>query len=111
MTIKELSTSLSFPMICGEGEKDCESVYCGDLLSVVMGKAPENSVWITVMGNINSIAVALLTDVACIIIADNMELDEAANAKAKQQNITVLLSKQDIFTTAKAVDICINQNK
>ena len=110
MIVKDLAQTLALTTLCGDGSENCDSVYCCDLLSVVMGNAPANSVWVTVMGNVNAIAVALLTDVACIILADNSELDTIAIAKATQQNITVLVSSQDIFTTAKAVDNCMHNS-
>ena len=55
------------------------------------------------MGNINSIAVAALADMACIILADGAAIDEVALTKAREQMITVLKSKNSIFETALAV--------
>ena len=48
---------------CGE-ERQIEGAYCGDLLSMVMGRAKENDAFVTVMANVNTIAVAVLADVA-----------------------------------------------
>ena len=46
-----------------------------------MGKAPAGCAWITVMGNVNSIAVATLADISCIILADSVELDKPVYQK------------------------------
>ena len=46
-------------------------LFCCDLLSIAMGKLPENSAWVTVMANINTLAVAMLAEAACIIFAEN----------------------------------------
>ncbi len=77
--------------------------FCCDLLSIAMGKAPAGSCWVTVMGNVNTLAVASLTEVACVIVAENISLDENCVAKAKQQGITVLRSKEPVFDTAYAI--------
>lgn len=104
MTTKELNSLLKFKVLnAGDETNEVTKTYCCDLLSFVMGKAPAGCAWITVMGNMNSIAVATLADISCIILADSAELDEQALAKAVQHNITVLKSDAPIFETALAV--------
>ena len=51
-------------------EREVELAYCCDLLSFVMGRAPADCAWVTVMGNVNAVAVAVLADCACIILAE-----------------------------------------
>lgn len=84
------------------------SVFCCDLLSVAMGKAPAGGAWVTVMGNVNTLAVAALTETALIVLAEGSDLDDAAVAKASQQKITVLKSEKPVYETAKDIDILIN---
>ena len=70
MTGKELAAACGFTLACGTGEREIEGgIYCCDLLSIVMGRAPADGLWVTVMGNLNSIAVAVLSDSACILVA------------------------------------------
>ena len=105
MTIRELIDSGLFQVI-SEGEelnRTVDSVFCCDLLSIAMGKAPAGCAWVTVMGNINTLAVVALTDAACVVLAGGVRLDEAAAAKAKQQHITVLATEQPVFETALAI--------
>ena len=108
MTVKKLMAIPGFEIInLGDENREISGVYCCDLLSFVMGKAFVGCAWITVMGNINSIAVATLTDTGCIILADNVTLDEAAMQKAKQHNVAVLKSDMPVFETALAVHSAI----
>ena len=60
--------------------------------------------WVTVMGNINTLAVAALTDVSCIILAEGVSLDEAAAKKAKEQKIAVFRTEAPVFDGALEVD-------
>jgi hypothetical protein len=110
MKLKELVEKIKFnPINIGsEVDKELSRPFCCDLLSIAMGKAPENGIWITVMGNINTIAVATLTDVACIILAEGAILDEPALAKAKMQQVTVLSTELPIFEAALAVYKSLN---
>lgn len=65
-----------------------------------MSKAKANCAWVTVMGNINTIAVASLADVACIILAEDVNLDETSIKKATENNITVFHTSESIFDAA-----------
>ena len=49
-------------------EKEITGCYCGDLLSWVMSRAKEGDAWLTVMGNVNAVAVAVLMASLIIII-------------------------------------------
>jgi hypothetical protein len=82
--------------------------YCCDLLSIAMGRMPANSAWVTVMANINTLAVAALADAACIILAEGSKLDEQAFNKAKEQGITVLETELPIFEAALIVHKQLN---
>ena len=74
--------------------------FCCDLLSIAMGRAPAGCVWVTVMGNLNTLAVAALTDAACVILAEGAALDEAAVKRAAVEGITVLRTEEPVFDAA-----------
>ena len=66
MTVEELSNACGFEPLCmPHPEREVSGCYIGDLLSWVMGRAQEDNAWITIMSNINVIAVASLADTAC----------------------------------------------
>lgn len=102
MTVKELIDSSLFSVI-NEGtglKREITKPFCCDLLSIAMGRAPEGCAWVTVMGNMNTLAVASLTEAACVIMAEGAALDDAAAKKAKEQEITVLKTDLPIFEAA-----------
>ncbi len=104
MTVKKLAQRLALETIIeGDGNREVTGGYCGDLLSWVMGRAPADSAWITVMGNVNAIAVAVLADVACILLAEDSPLDDAARERAVQQQVAVLRSPRSAYDLAVAV--------
>ncbi|MDO5293736.1 MAG: hypothetical protein Q4F05_13445 [bacterium] len=102
MTVKELIESGKFHVINDQGDctKEITVPFCCDLLSIAMSKAPAGAAWVTVMGNVNTIAVASLTEVSVLILAQGMKLDEFALKKARSQNIIVLASSMPIFEAA-----------
>ena len=44
----------------GNASLEIAKVFCCDLLSIAMSKAPENGAWVTVMGNKNTLALSLI---------------------------------------------------
>lgn len=102
MLVKELSEKLGWEMSCGDGEREITGgIYCCDLLSIVMGRAPADSLWITVMGNVNAMAVATLADTACVVVAERMPLDEEAYKGAEKGKVTVLRTELPVFEAAR----------
>ena len=58
MTVQELADSGLFALE-NEGdtmEREITKCFCCDLLSVAMGRAPAGCAWVTVMGNMNTLA-------------------------------------------------------
>ncbi len=103
MTVQNLIDDFSLEVLCcGDKAADKEVMggYCGDLLSWVMSKANEGDCWLTVMGNVNSIGVAVLTDVACILLTENSAFDDDAKLRAVQNGVIVLRSKENAFDLA-----------
>lgn len=105
MTVQELVESGKFKVLNMGGNMDQEisRPFCCDLLSICMSKTPEGAAWVTVMGNINTLAVLSLTDAACIILAEDAAFDQQALAKAKQEEITVLTTDLPVFEAALTV--------
>jgi hypothetical protein len=105
MTIGDLVKSGIFSLI-HEGEeldREITKPFCCDLLRIAMGKAPEGAAWVTVMGNVNTLAVATLADVACIILAEGAAIDENAKKKAIDEDITVMHTEMPIFDAAMKI--------
>lgn len=102
MKVNEIINSCGFKVL-NEGvnsDREISVPYCCDLLSIAMGRMPADSAWVTVMGNINTLAVATLADASCIILAEGSNLDEPAMQKAKVQGVTVMATELPIFEAA-----------
>ena len=105
MTVEELIKKELFKVVV-EGDdlsREVTGIFCCDLLSIAMGRAPSDSAWVTVMGNVNTIAVATLADVACVVLAEGAQPDYMCRARAEQQGVTVLATEEPIFQAALKV--------
>ncbi len=106
MTVDVLKNELGLTYLCGEdiaSEKEINGCYCGDLLSWVMSRAQSGDIWLTVMGNVNSIGVAVLADIACIVLTENAPLDDDALKRAQQNEVVVLTTSKNAYEVAKEV--------
>lgn len=105
MTVQELVNKELFGVVnLGDGlDRQVTTPFCCDLLSIAMGRAPAGCAWVTVMGNMNTLAVAALTEAACVILAEGAALDAVAAKKAVEQEITVLSTDLPIFEAALEV--------
>ena len=58
MTVEQLAKTEGFAPICVPDEtREILGGYAGDLLSWVMGRAKEGDAWVTIMSNVNIVAV------------------------------------------------------
>ena len=101
MKVKDLVNSGDFEAITlPDSDREIDGVYIGDLLSWVMGKAQSGDAWITIMSNINILAVASLSDTSCIILAEGVKVDDEVIKTAIDKEINILTTKMDIYKTA-----------
>lgn len=104
MTVKQLAELEGFTAaVPAQEDREITSVYCADLLSWAMSRAPEDSAWCTVMGNVNAVAVASLADVAAIILCEDAVLDAEAEEKARQQGVNILRTALPAFAAGLAI--------
>lgn len=90
MTTIELAKLCSFKELTRNSEKIIDGAFAGDLLSWAMSRVEENNVWFTVMGNINAVAVAALSDCSCIVLCHSSALAEDAKTRAEREGIVIL---------------------
>lgn len=101
MKINDIIASGKFSAVSvSNEEREINGIYIGDLLSWVMGRAQADNAWITIMSNINIVAVASLVDVACIILAEGVELDASVIETAKAKGINILGTQLPAYEAA-----------
>ena len=101
MTVNTLSELDGFNALCmPDPDREIDGAYVGDLLSWVMGKADSGNAWITIMSNINIVAVATLTDVACILLTEGVVPDSGVLDTARAKGVNVLTTSLTSYEAA-----------
>lgn len=104
MNVSELSCALGLtPVALADGERAVTGAYCGDLLSWVMGRARRGDAWITIMTNMNVVAVASLADAACVILAEGVSMEQAVADAALARGVNLLSSPRTAYEIAAAL--------
>ncbi len=104
MTIAEFAEKIGADILTMP-DPDVEVIggYCGDLLSWVMGRAEEGQLWITIMTNLNILAVATLSGISGILLSENVEIDGEVISKAEEQGINIIRTTMSTYEAAVAL--------
>jgi serine kinase of HPr protein (carbohydrate metabolism regulator) len=91
-TLDQIAQALDFEVLVGEdlAAREVTSGYACDMLSWVMAHAQPTDIWMTILNSINVIAVAVLTECACVLLTENVELPDDVAARARAKDIIVL---------------------
>lgn len=100
MTVNEIKNKLNMEALnIPEPDKVIDGVYAGDLLSWIMGRAEPGNIWVTIMTNINVLAVASLLDLSAVIIAEGSEYSDDFIKTAAEKGINILKTNDPIYKT------------
>jgi len=99
MTLEELVKLLKLEVISGGDQLDREIAagYVSDLLSDVMGNAPEGAVWVTLQTHENVVAVAILRSLAAVLLIGGRRLQPDVAKKAEEEKVVFLSTERSAF--------------
>ena len=102
MKVKEIQNLFNLEVVSGEKglDRDIMGGYCGDLLSDVMANSTKGAVWLTVQVHQNIVAVAVLKELAAIILVNGRQPDEETKTKSEEENIPLLITPLSAFQLA-----------
>ena len=104
MTVENFTKLSGFEVVAMPNpENEINGAYVGDLLSWVMGRAGEGSVWITIMTNLNVVAVASLSDVSCVLLSEGVTPDAEVIRVASEKGVNILSSPLPSYESALKV--------
>ena len=99
MTVKDLADQMSLKNHTPGAELDVPITggYAGDMLSWVMGRAQAGCVWMTIMSNQNVAAAALMADVACVVLTEDVQPDEALVRQAQSRGLPLFTASLSTY--------------
>ncbi len=104
MTVSSLIESLKLDVHNGgDGDRPVSHGVVGDLLSFVMGGAPEGAAWVTLQTHVNLAAVAVLKDIPLVILASGRTPDPELLERCRKENITLATAIDSPFDVCGAL--------
>ena len=105
MNVKEMVDRFNLHVAAGRDNLDREinGGYCGDLLSDVMANASDGCIWLTVQTHQNIVPVAVLHEMAAIVLTGGQEPDQETIEKANEEGIAILMWPRSAFDLAGQV--------
>jgi len=102
MTLREIVDHLGLRVHAGADHLDTEVTqgYVSDMLSDVIGDAPERSLWITMQKHKNVVAVAVMKSLAAIVLTKGRTPEADTAAKAEEEGVVLLTSDLGAFELA-----------
>jgi len=99
MRLNEIKDKLNLKVLSGNGylESVVSRGYVSDLMSDVIAHGKEGDIWITYQTHVNVVAIAMMKNMAGIILIQGRELIPAAAVKAEQEGLPVLSSSESAF--------------
>jgi hypothetical protein len=101
MKISDLEKQLGYESLWeGYKEGDIADGYTSDLLSDVMGNAPDESVLITIQAHKNTVAVASLAGINAIVLSNNRPAPNEMIESAKEEGVALFRTHDNQFTAS-----------
>lgn len=112
LTIRTLASRLKLEILAGGDSLDREIAggYACDLLSLVVSRIENDSIWLTVLNSINVIAVAALAECPCVLMTEGTKMDETVLERAEEQKLVVLSTTMTTFNAAASIDRILRGN-
>jgi predicted transcriptional regulator len=102
MKVRDIQSAFNLEIAAGSSGLDREVAggYCGDLLSDVMANAQTGNIWLTIQSHQNILAVAVLKELAAVVLVNGHRPDNDTKARAELEGIPVLLSPMSSYELA-----------
>ncbi len=101
MTVEKIA-GITGAQVVAAGRLAREATGCmvSDVMSGVIARGFSGMVFLTNTASINALAVAVMKDAACLVLAGGARLTEEALARAQKEQVTVLCSERSAFELA-----------
>ena len=103
MTLDEINTKVNGKIEVAADGAAATCVYCGDLLSDIMGHAGEDCALVTIQNHLNTIAVCTLAGIEAIVICHNRPIPEDMKVAAEREGVAIVTTPLSQFAASVAL--------
>lgn len=102
MTLTDIVNQMNLHVLSGRASlgRPVKGVYAGDMLSDVLARAHPGELWITIQVHLNVIPVAVMKELAGILLANGKQPDAEALEKADEDGVPILSTSCSAYEAA-----------
>jgi serine kinase of HPr protein (carbohydrate metabolism regulator) len=102
VTLRQIAQEVGLEVAAGGNalETEVEGVYVSDIISDVLANTRQGILWITHQRHPNTVAAAVLREVAAVVLANGREPEEETLRKAREEKVTLLASRLPAYELA-----------
>ncbi|OJF77318.1 MAG: hypothetical protein BKP49_02290 [Treponema sp. CETP13] len=109
---KKLQLQIITPSVLSDvPDSEITTIYTGDLLSDIMGNAPDECLIVTIQAHKNTVAVATLKDSPAIIICNNRQISEEMKLAATSEKIIIFKTDKNQYEISGLLYTLLNRNQ
>lgn len=99
MNVYDVVRALNLEIVAGHNflARDITGGYCADLLSCVMARAKAGNLWVTLQAHANVIAIAVLLELAAVIVTEGTAIPDEVKARAEAEGVALLTTPHTTF--------------
>ncbi len=99
LRVRDIAQAIDLQIVAGARglEREITGGYASDMLSCVMARARAGNIWATLQAHPNIIAVAVMLDLAGVIVTEGAPIADDVIAKANDEGIPLLASPHTTF--------------
>ena len=99
MLLGEISELTGAKLLTKEVDLHAQATSCCscDLLSHVLAHGKEGMAWITIQAHMNVVAIAVLRQMPCVIVASGISVPQEVCEKAEEEGIAVFSSEKGAY--------------
>ena len=103
MTLEDINGKVKGKVEVGADSAAATCVYCGDLLSDIMGHAGEDCALVTIQNHLNTIAVCTLVGCQVIVLCHNRPVPPDMAEAAKREGVAIIVTAMSQYAAALAL--------
>lgn len=101
MLLSEIANNLNLtPQTEADAAVEVTSGYASDLLSDVLAKAINGAIWVTNQKHQNIVGVAVMLNIAGVVIAGGITPDENTIEKAREEKVPLYITDMSLYEVA-----------
>ncbi len=105
MKLEKLFSKMPCQILCAGSDlkRTIRGGYACDMLSWVVSRIDSGEIWLTILNSVNVVAVATLSECACVMLTESVEMEADVLSRAKEKGLTIVTTPLTTYEAAVSI--------